>query len=596
MREQMTTDNTNMAPEGGCPEGSTPCSLACSLPSSDFIAAQMEYFIPRSKFTKRSALTYQQIAQQYLDTTLAQIITGIRQATPEQLAGEQIPIYMDLLRRQNPGQYTYDGKQHDWFDWLLRMHPLFTIVKRGYKHGNQQGTLTMATLNTEIFQNTPASIVAFETPEQTFKRLYSEYADAFDNDDLIDWVAIDTASLGAYIAENKQLNKEDNAKLNEYRSRAEEILKVSEFLHEIGHVRIPALPQIKSPSAFGRMYYRSLNLQNIPKPVRHAALGHYNQYDIVSSVFAWQLHQVNNVFLTPATKELVLYKDAIRQRLVNECIWDTPVEPDTKLLFVKRTITALGFGARLDGGAYFDLETNRWIRNAVSDNIRNKLDRQRFQQHAWVREFVAEQTKITNYIIDNTDTDGIRHIPELWSAKTGKIKPNSVMAYLYQQYESSLMSRIRQLIPKEYEFLLGVHDAFYTRHKLPGTMIQEYAQAINPYIRFERQEQSGWTSHDIEQEREYNKKMRTLINNMNSGIYNEVATSPERERAFNFFAAIDDTLTMDHLKNDPEVWAICEPYLADWQQQKLNSNQPYQRRLYRQGAMPLGQDYYQRAC
>lgn len=574
-----------MAPEGGCPEGSTPCSL----PSCVDMAQQMEFFIPKSKFAKKSTRTYEQIAQQYLDTTLSQIITGIKQAHDDQLAKNQIPIYMDKLRDQNPGKYTHNGKQHWWFDWLLKMYPLFTVEKRGYKHGTQEGTLTMVTPN--IFQ-VQTSIVEFETPEQTFKRLYSDHAAAFDNDANIDWVPIDTTSLRAYIAENKKIQK-DNSKLYQYSITAQEILKVSEFLHEINHVNTPALPQIKSPSTFGRMYYRSLNLQNIPKVVRHAALGHYNQYDITSSIFAWQLHQINGAFITPATKELVLYKDKIRQMLVNECMWDTPVQEETKLKFIKQAITALGFGARLDGGAYFDTETNRQVRNAISSTIKNKEDRQRFQNHKWVQEFAAEQIKITNYIISQIDAESLKDVTELWSAKTGKIKPSSLMAYLYQQYESNLMTQLRELIPQEFEFLLGVHDAFYTRHKLPGTLVQEFALKINPYIRFEREEKSGWSTIDIEEEKEYNKKMRSLIANLNSGIYTDINSSAERERAYAFFRALDDVLTIEHLKADAEVWAICEPYYQEWQERRLKQHLPYERSLYK-GKMNMGTDFYER--
>lgn len=577
----MTTNSTNIAPEGGCLDGTPPCSL----PSSSAMAQQMEYFIPRSKKTKKSAKTYQQIAQQYLDTTLAQMMTGIKQARENQLAKNQIPIYMDKLRDQNTSKYTYGGKTQWWFDWLLTTYPLFTIIKRGYKHGSQEGTLTMVTPNTEIFR-IQDSIVAFETAEQTFKRLYSDYADSFDDDANIDWVPIDTNSLRAYIQENKKIQK-DNSKLYQYGVTAEEILKVSEFLEEIDHVTQPALPQIKSPSVFGRMYYRSLNLQNIPKVVRHAALGHYNQYDITSSIFAWQLHKVNGAFITPATKELVLYKDQIRTQLVNDCMRDTPVEDSTKLKFVKQAITALGFGARIDGGAYFDLEANRWIRNAINDTIRNQDDRQRFQQHPWVQEFCQEQLAITDYIIANTDISQFADILELWSKKTKKIRPSSLMAYLYQQYESDLMQKIRELIPREFEFLLGVHDAFYTRHKLPGTMIQEFAQAINPYIRFERVEHTGWTSIDLAEQAEYNNKMRKLIANMNSGIYKDIDTSPQRERAYKFFTALDSVLTIEHLQQDPEVWAICEPYYQEWQERRLKQHLPYERRLYR-GSMNMG--------
>lgn len=59
--------------------------------------------------------------------------------------------------------------------------------------------------------------------------------------------------------------------------------------------------QRKKPSAFGRMYYEGVSVQNINKDLRSAVLGDCWEYDIRSSVVAWKMGWAKAI-LTPVVK------------------------------------------------------------------------------------------------------------------------------------------------------------------------------------------------------------------------------------------------------------------------------------------------------
>ena len=55
--------------------------------------------------------------------------------------------------------------------------------------------------------------------------------------------------------------------------------------------------QRKKPSAFGRLYYEGVSVQNINKELRRAVLGNCWEYDIRSSVVAWKMVSVRRTHL-----------------------------------------------------------------------------------------------------------------------------------------------------------------------------------------------------------------------------------------------------------------------------------------------------------
>ncbi len=476
--------------------------------SPQVIAEQMAYFIPRNKFTKKSSKSYEEIAAQYIKTCGIQIKKGIIHASKQQLAQNQFPIDMDWLRDQNPNQYTYGGKRSWWFDWLTMTYPMFKIVQRGYSKNNK-GQLTMAELIIPSYE-----LQIGETAEETFKRIYGEYASEFENDQ-VEYVPINIESLSNYIERTQADTTMDFATRNRYELIAREILTIAKFMQEqtdLGAV----LPHVPSTSAFGRVYYKGLNLQTTPSIVREAALGPHVKYDIVSSVFAWQLMMVNNQFLIPATKELVLERQRIRKMLAQDCI-HVKVTEQFKVDIIKQAITALGFGAGLKGGAFFNPANNTWQRNAIAGIIMNPADRLRFQEHPWVQEFAEEQKKINQYIQSLVDIDSLPRDIDLFNKKN-QVRTSKLMAYLYQHYEYDLVNKIRTYIEYKrqhddvnYGWLLMVHDGFYLRHRSSGTFMQELAQAINPYVRIESQNNTGWAS--IEDQQAF-KKIKEILSNV----------------------------------------------------------------------------------
>jgi len=500
----MTNNSTTSTPGRGG-GGITPCV------SPEVIAQQMQFFIPRSKKTKKTAKTYEQIAAQYIKTCQIQISTGIRRATKDQIAQNRFPIDMDWLRDQNTNQYTIDKKRYWWFDWLVMTYPMFNVVQRGYSKNNR-AQLTMAELIIPQYE-----LQIGETAEETFCRLYKDSAEAFVNNQ-VEYVPIDVTSLQNYIERTKANTKLDLKTRYRYELQAREILTIAQYVAENiknteqGHLG-PAVPHIANPSPFGRVYYRGLNLQNTPSVIREAALGQHTRYDVVSSVFAWQLLMVNDAFKTPATKELVRERQRIRSQLAEECI-RVDVSEEFKIDIIKQAITAMGFGAGLKGGAYFNPETNTWERNAITSIIKNPDDRLRFQEHAWVQEFAGEQQRIREYIQSLVDLDSLPRDIELFNKKN-QVRTSKLMAYLYQHYEYDLIQQIRSYIEYrrvhdsvDYGWLLAVHDGFYLRQKATGTFLHELAQSINEHVRIEVKENLGWIAQEDYQA---NKRIKAML-------------------------------------------------------------------------------------
>lgn len=504
----MTSNSTTSTPGRGV-GGITPCL------SPEVIAQQMQFFIPKNKFARKDSRTYEQIAAQYIKTCQIQISTGIRRATKDQIAQNRFPVDMDWLRDQNTSQYRHGGKLNWWFDWLVMTYPMFKIVQRGYNKNNK-AQLTMAELIIPQYE-----LQIGETAEETFRRVYKDCLDAFENDQ-VEYVPIDVNSLKNYIEQTRADTEMDPTARYRYELIAREILTIAELVAEKQPEHGTAIPHVANPSPFGRVYYRGLNLQNTPSVIREAALGSHTRYDVVSSVFAWQLLMINDAFKTPATKELVLERQRIRNQLAEDCI-RVDVSKEFKIDIVKRAITAMGFGANLKGGAYFNPETNTWERNAINSIIKNPDDRLRFQEHAWVQEFAEEQRRINDYIQSLVDLDSLPRDIDLFNKKN-QVRTSKLMAYLYQHYEYDLIQQIHSYIEYrrshdnvDYGWLVAVHDGFYLRHKATGTFLHELAQSINEHVRIEVKQNSSWI--DIN-DRDANKRIKNIMKRIaDSGNY-----------------------------------------------------------------------------
>jgi hypothetical protein len=282
------------------------------------------------------------------------------------------------------------------------------------------------------------------------------------------------------------------------------------------------LPHIKSTSIYGRTYYKGLNLQNISKEVRAAVLGTHYQYDLYAAIFAIKLYfaqqilkaQGKNVYAEYGyTTEYLDNKDMIRKRL-GKLIHAYP--DGTKL--VKEAITAIGFGARLSGGAW--LEGLHWQTSSIKDIIKNKDDFKRFANDHWLKGFHREQKELTNLIVEyhmqhKEFVEKINNLPDVLSVN-GNYNKQKIMSYIFQHAETMIIDSITENVNP----IIRIHDAFLVKNKIPTEQLLDIKTTLNSsceFFKLEMTEIQGWNSFDailFEQEHEeFILKEELLANN-----------------------------------------------------------------------------------
>jgi hypothetical protein len=286
--------------------------------------------------------------------------------------------------------------------------------------------------------------------------------------DEVDWVSIDLHSLGNYISNNLSIDRNAINPENRSSISLEKNLKDAQRILMLAMYFDGGLPQVINESVFGRKYYVGPNLQNVSKAVRHAALGACWEYDIENCALAWKYDNCRKIeaeigikLVLPATLEYLEFKSKIRSRLTEE-IFGKYGRTDA----IKQFITAIGFGATRTA-AYPD-GAGGLIFPALSSIITSKEKLDHLLADSWVNEFIVEQKLMNRYIIDYCISlghdAGWRKIEGLTDS-SGKLKHNSVMAYLYQTGEREIMNKIVAAC-EDRGVLLTVHDCLYTRNKI----------------------------------------------------------------------------------------------------------------------------------
>ena len=81
--------------------------------------------------------------------------------------------------------------------------------------------------------------------------------------------------------------------------------------------------------------------------------------------------------------------------------------------------------------------------------------------------------------------------------RAGRLKTNSVVAYLYQTWERELMSGLIEKV-EESQILLTVHDCIYTRYPIKLVEAREYLKAQGEFFDITHEEHHPWAfDHDI---------------------------------------------------------------------------------------------------
>jgi hypothetical protein len=391
--------------------------------SVDKIVSHLQNANPSKKQTFAKSLAKW---NQYLELITREVEQGIILGRRELIKKEQFQMTWDSFRSplgkcRNFGYYI---------DWFHQHYPLVKIITLG-----KPGQLTVTELIFDL-----AIVASSQTPKEAFESAYSQF-----QDEEFDIVPIDMRSLDAYIQANQALQQQATDKLKPTLVRN---LLVAKSIYLCAEYCNGQLPQAISESQFGRKYYKGLNLQNCPKIVRAAALGHCHQYDINTSVFSWRLDLAKK--LDPSIKlphliEYVDEKDQRRNQLAD--VLDIPGSREFRVGLIKEVMTSIGFGSQ---------PNSNWHGASLNTIIKSHKARQRLKDNEWFKNFVAEQKTVNELIL--------KHYQEQF--QDSELKSNSFLSYLYQQYERQVIDLLTAPALEDGSLLLVVHDGFYTSKKL----------------------------------------------------------------------------------------------------------------------------------
>lgn len=448
------------------------------------VVAAMEQYCPRPK--RSSGKSYQKIAETYKLMVLSH--AQLKQRDPLQIKTGLYNLALDKIR-EALGRYTLNGKKYYWREWFDRQpFSLYTVMTKG---SNMTEKNTMVKLN---FDLASAGEIAHWTRELIEANFPAGDVDGY-------WyTSIDSTSLTAYIkstqaalkAGNYDTKTEEFTPLNKHqRATYQENLKIAtaiEVLTEEGKLR-----QAVKQSAFGRLYFKGINLQNCHTTVRHAALGDCHSYDLVSASQAWRMHECQKIQPDsyPYTSELLSNRNLFRRRVAH-------IMGTQNMDLAKQVLTAIGFGADITDSPWPSGDSYKLpaLRDILTDEQLTRLT-----LSPWFMGFVAEQQQMNDIIFKHfkqvfPKTD----YPACILDKGKKLVKNKALAWLYQNAESTILTELVDYIKKhcaEENILLIVHDAVYLRMSIDVSGMQGLLLQFNPYLKIEHTQHRGYTYQDI---------------------------------------------------------------------------------------------------
>jgi hypothetical protein len=381
-------------------------------------------------------------AQLYHDAVCREMVYGYHVlATTRQIRENQIPFSLQRIRARL-GRY---GKpQKYWWDWLHQKFPLIKLIKIG---NSIKGELSMAEPQIPI-----EIILANGNGKDLVKAIYQQFEELSE---------IHLAPLNLYSLENYILATRAESNKNQTIQRN---LKQAELIFAIGKECNGKLPMVVNFSSFGRTYYKGVNLQNVHKTVRHAALGACYSVDIDSAVFNWKYSMVDFQEELTYTRELIQDKQRVRSSLAQLVFGNSS---DHSIKTIKRVLTAISFGARGETRCWFK-QDGEWTQGSVSEIIHSKELRDLLFNDAWMKQFMQEQDRINKFIGDNlaqAAQQGLipeKYLKELRSER-GRISRGKLISWAYQQSEQQVMRDM--LTWARAEPLLQIHDGVYFKTK-----------------------------------------------------------------------------------------------------------------------------------
>ena len=389
------------------------------------------------------------------------------------------------------GSFRVNKIRYSVWNEFYNLQPFFYDIDTGSQYKKR---------NTRIYMNQKLIDMLIDTGDTN--ELINEFYGSCDPD-ILHPVKIDIKSLTSFIDHTTEELKHVNNDKHEDKLRRN--LRCAKYIKLISTFFVDAygdyvLPHIPSPSPYGRNYYKGINLQNVSKEVRAAALGNHHVYDLNAAVYAIKLYLACDLLHDKGidhygkftyTKEYLDSKSNIRLQLAKHIV----AYPDP-IKLVKEAITAIGFGAKIGGSAYpID---DKFVLPALNDIIKNKDDRNRFINDPWIIAFTKEQRELTRFIVDEYKKipafiNKISNIPNIKN-KNGILQQTKVMSYLFQTSESMIMNYITQNI--KYDLL--IHDAIITKKPIPNHELldmKSILQGVNNYFSLSHEFVNGWESY-----------------------------------------------------------------------------------------------------
>ena len=317
-----------------------------------------------------------------------------------------------------------------------------------------------------------------------FKRKLSES----EIDRMFDLVPVDTKSLKNYliwlVTEATLLSP----------AKKQQALRQGRIILALASVMDGHYVQRKKPSAFGRMYYEGVSVQNINKELRRAVLGNCWEYDIRSSVVAWKMgwaqsyidsrgqgESVRQVFKATLTflEDKADFMGTVRYFTFAKT---SPVPKDLQLKLLKQAFTAISFGARQNTTGWQN-EAGGWTNPALVEIIKNPEDRACFLADATVQAFIKEQGVLDAYLYELVKTQRQDLLKKtLLQTPSGRPSKSKILAYLYQHDETEIMDIVRATALDHGRVpVASVHDALFFKRKLGADLKHEIELTMREY-------------------------------------------------------------------------------------------------------------------
>ncbi|PZU12106.1 MAG: hypothetical protein DI606_10520 [Sphingobium sp.] len=412
--------------------------------------------------------------------------------------------------------FQYKNGRYSIWKCFKDIYPMFIVLEKGSNLKIADSPFEKNTKVQIVNERLIKMLLNERAPKSVFYELFGENEDA--SDPKYERLEIDMDNLQRYIDNTEYEISRTDAEQTALQAKLRKGLYQAQLVHKVGAHTEAAhgyafLPMLPSPSSFGRIYYKGLNIQNVTKQVRSAIIGEHFQYDMNAAVYAVKLAIYNminageNELIQTRkgtyTREYLNEKNAIRQRLARECFEGVGVDHKFAVDRIKQALTAIGFGAKTTTGFWFDGNDQKGT--ALTDILKSPVVRERFLSDPWVEAFLSEQSVIEAEILDSikagSDFDEIAQVVREKNGANGRVTNPLLLAYTYQQNETFLMDvAIEILAQYGIPVVARIHDAFVTSAAVPTKVMDEIIMEwsrFSSHITLDCEKVQAWRPVDV---------------------------------------------------------------------------------------------------